>query len=112
MSGKLVTIRPDGTSSFAIWPKSGTPEWRVLADSVGGYIERVRVHYDGKVRDAYVNEDGISQGLPVNKPATALLAHPFYPDQNTLLGCLVIWVPDPVVRKGPKRKNPDGSVSS
>lgn len=112
MSGKLIVIRPDGTETEESWMKSGTPNWETLKRLVGGYIERIRVRYDGKVRDAYVNEDGLSERLEVNYHAMHILAPPFSASHNTIVGPVVIWLPNPTTRKGPKRIAPDGTVSS
>lgn len=114
MTGKLVIIQPSdspgSTLAEIVWDKSISPDLSVLQKHVGGYIERVRVRWEGKVRDAYVNEDGLSAAMPVNVYGTSILAPPFVPGVNVLVGNVVIWVPD--ARKGPKRVAPDGSVSS
>jgi len=39
---------------------------------VGGYIERVKVRYYGKVKDMWVNEEGLIHGLPVNAGASKI----------------------------------------
>jgi hypothetical protein len=95
MSGTIVILHVDGSTTEKRWEKRrGPPNWETLRDAVdGGYIEHVRVRWAGKVRDAYVDEDGISRGLPVNNKATAALAEPFI--GNTLLGPCAIWIPDP-----------------
>lgn len=113
MSGKLVIIQPTDVPGMQlpeiVWDKSSSPDLTVLQKHVGGYIERVRVRWEGKVRDAYVKEDGIGARMPVNVYGTSILAPPFDPRENVLVGNLVIWVPD--ARKGPKRVSPDGTVS-
>lgn len=91
--GKLVIIEPNGNRLNVGYPDK--PSLKNLQDAVGGYIERVRVRVDGRVRDGYVNEDGIAQELPVNFPAMQLLAPPFDQRVNTLLGNLAVWIPDP-----------------
>lgn len=95
--GKLITVRPDGTRKEA--RLSHKPTLEELQAEVGGYIERVRVRIEGRVRDAFVNEDGIAENLPVNRPAMGLLAPPFDANVNVLLGNLVAWVPDPKPKK-------------
>jgi hypothetical protein len=96
-SGTLVTINPDGSRSEQRLTKSPTLEQ--LQKQVGGYIERVRVRADGRVRDAYVNEDGLMQGLPINRHAGAMLAKPFV--GLSIVGPLTYFVPDPK----PKRES-------
>lgn len=97
--GKLITIRPDGTRKEV--RLSAKPTLDQLQWEVDGYIERVRVRIEGRVRDAWVNEDGIAENLPINRPAMDLLAAPFNP-RNTLLGNLTVWVPDPKPKKETK----------
>lgn len=90
--GTLTTIKPDGTRTAQRFETTKGAALSDLQAAVGGYIERVRVRFNGRVRDAYVNEDGYAKGLLVNRPATALLAEPFI--GVTLLGSVAIWEPD------------------
>lgn len=99
MSGVYVVVAPDGNQRRLKEPKKGR-QLHVLQFLAGtpvvkAYVERVRVRFEGKVRDGYVDEDGIQKRLPVNNHATRLLAKPFDPKRQTLYGNLVIWVPDP-----------------
>lgn len=99
--GTLTTIAPDGRHTaqrFETSAKVSGPGLSALQAAVGGYIERVRVRFNGRVRDAYVNEDGYSKGLLVNRPAMAILAEPF--QGATIVGNLAVWEPDP---KAPKQ---------
>lgn len=95
MSGKLVKIEVTGQVITLPWIKKGPPEWEFLRDAVGGYIERVRVRWDGRVRDAYVNENGYAEGCVINPSAMRILADPF--KGSTIVGPLCVWVPDPKV---------------
>lgn len=90
--GKLTTIAPDGRHTEQRFETAKGATLTDLQAAVGGYIERVRVRFNGRVRDAYVNEDGISQRLQFNRPGTALLAPPFTGSQ--LFGNVAIWEPD------------------
>lgn len=65
---RLVTIHPDGERSERRYEKRPTLE--DLQAAVGGYVEHVKVKYKGKIRDAYVNEDGKLKNLPFNEAAT------------------------------------------
>lgn len=105
--GKLYVITPDGSLPAQEFPKGH--ELKDLQTAVGGSIERVRIRFEGKVRDAYVNEDGIAQGLPPNRAATRLLAPPFHPAVNQLFGNVAIWVPTPKPSKAARaeQKNAD-----
>lgn len=104
MSGLLIKLFPDGTHVEEVWPKRGPPNWETLKRLVGGYIELVQVRYEGRLRDAYVNENGYSEGLQHNPHATALLGGRFEGTGTTIVGPLVIWVPlATAARKPPKR---------
>lgn len=94
-SGTLVVIKPDGTQTEARLSGRDVPTLEALQAAVGGYIERVRVRFQGRVRDGYVNEEGALNGLPNNKRATALLANPTLTVTGFLQGNLAVWVPDP-----------------
>lgn len=94
-SGTLVTIKPDGTRTEARFSGRDAPGLDALQAAVGGYIERVRVRFQGRVRDGYVNEEGVLNGLPSNPFATRLLAHPTLTANGYLQGNLAVWVPDP-----------------
>lgn len=100
-SGKLVVIHPDGTRVET--RHKAPPGLATLQEAVGGYIERVRVRFEGRVRDAFVNEEGALNGLPNNRDATAMLANPTLTVTGYLQGNLAVWVPDPKpVRTGRK----------
>lgn len=100
--GTLTTIKPDGTRTAQRFETTKGAALSDLQAAVGGYIERVRVRFNGRVRDAYVNEDGYAKGLLVNRPAMALLAEPFI--GATLLGSVAIWEPD---AKATRELDPD-----
>jgi len=101
MSGILIKIGPDGRKELHEYGARGTPKWEVLYGLVGGYIERVRVRYEGKLRDAYLNEEGLLKGLPINKYAHKLIqdAESNYAVQQYFVGPIVIWIPDKRVKK-------------
>jgi hypothetical protein len=88
MSGRLIRVETDGTFTTHFW--TGARPWplSLMQRLVGGYIERVKIKYDGRLRDAYVDEEGLVKGLRTNLFAlhTAGLH---------LVGPLVIWIPDP-----------------
>lgn len=93
MSGRIITIDPNGVETTIPVSRRGGPALETLQAAVGGYIETVKVRYDGRIRDAYVNEDGIALQLPYNERASALSVH------HTLFGTLAIWIPTPKVKK-------------
>lgn len=110
MSGVYIVIAPDGNQRRLKEPKKGR-QLDMLQQLVGSpvrkaYVERVRVTFEGRVRDAYVDEDGIMKQLPVNNHATRLLAKPFDRNRQVLWGTMVIWVPDPKPNGGKRREQP------
>lgn len=62
-------IPPSGEIKIERIPR-GSKELKVLQEHVGGYIEIVRVKYNGRMYQAYVNEDGRSLELAENLRAT------------------------------------------
>lgn len=84
----LILFKPDGsTDSRVCAGKKAT--LKELQDAVGGYIELIRVRHEGKVRDAYVNENGRFDGLPHNAQATTMASEFGY---GPLVGNAVIEV--------------------
>lgn len=73
----VAIIPPAGDIILERCPK-GTGELEALQGYVRGYIEVVRVKYNGRSCVAYVNEDGRSLGLDNNSRASKayLDAHP------------------------------------
>jgi hypothetical protein len=98
MTGRLIVITPNGTHSVTEIKTAKGPTLKDLQTAVGGYIERVRVRYDGRVRDAYIHEEGLILGLPVNNRATSMLAAE-YNTCGGIRGPLAVWVPDPKAKK-------------
>lgn len=92
MSGTLFVMSPDGRVTEERWEQTGYPKLEVMQRLVGGYIERVRVSWQGRKRDAYVDEDGLAKQLPPNFNATRLCG-------MFIVGSIVIWVPDKATRK-------------
>jgi len=103
MSGKLVKIDCFGKQSITKIEHSGPPTWDELNKEIGGYIERVRVKYEGKMRDAYVDEEGLLKDLPYNPIASKLVSNSYSTKPSGyvayIVGPLVIWVPEPKVSK-------------
>lgn len=92
MSGTMLRIDPNAPERTVRWEKSGPPNWETLRDLVGGYIERVRVKYQGRTRDAWVDEDGRMKSLSWNAKGTQLLCGPYV--GTTIVGPMVVWIPD------------------
>lgn len=90
----MVTVDLEGTQVTQPWGERGPPPWKVLSGLIGGgYIERVQVRFENKIRDAYVDEDGKPRGMPLNPHATKMLTVRYF--GQTLCGKMVIWIPDP-----------------
>lgn len=98
MSGLLVVVSPDGTQRAIPWIKHGQPDLKILQEAVGGYIERVQVRWEGKLRYAYVNEDGHALRLAINAAGTSLLSQRL--SGSFLVGPVAIWIPDPAKKQG------------
>jgi Domain of unknown function (DUF3846) len=87
--GSLVLITPDGK----ITAHPGPFILEQVQAWVGGYVELVRLSYAGRVREAYVNEEGKLDALPLNQAATDMLVPPLR-GHDVLVGTVVVWVPD------------------
>ena len=96
MSGRLVIIQPDGQRRTEVYT-SKRPILDRLNEAVNGYIEGVRVTFEGKVREAYVNEEGLLRGLPKNNHAMAMLYGMY--QGAYIVGNLCIVVPDAQPKK-------------
>src|ERR1044071_7231476 len=93
--GTIVIIKPDGSEERQRVESSKGWELETMQKAVGGLIERVKVRWEGRVRDAFVNEEGaITEGFDYNNKATHILALPFSPLSTRLYGNLAIWIPD------------------
>lgn len=60
---------------------------------LGGYMERIKVRYEGKVRDCYLDEEGFIKNLPVNTHVRKLAQDYYQQPCQVFLGPAVIWVP-------------------
>lgn len=96
MPGVIVKIDVDGSLTEIPIKYKGSVKWEDLHRNLNdGYIERVKVRYQGRVRDAYVDEEGLLKGLQRNLVAEQLVAD-YYgaPLSQWLVGPIVIWVPN------------------
>ena len=88
--GKLVTIMPDGTESVT---ESKKPDYETIHSLLGGYMERIRVRYEGRIRDAYVDEEGLIKGLDRNPKIEKMMDGMFKGYAAPIAGKAIIWVP-------------------
>lgn len=80
---KYVWFKTDGTQGEQISSHKLTlAEMQALVD---GYIERVRVRYRDKLRDMWVNEEGLLDGLPYNHQASEIAGQPIVGDVFIML---------------------------
>lgn len=95
-AGTLVVVPPDGPHYSMEVKKLDIQEVNKL---VGGYVERIKVRWEGRIRDCYLNEEGLLRQLPFN-PYIRKLAEDHYKVQcQPFAGTGVIWVPNPRVKK-------------
>jgi hypothetical protein len=88
MPGVLVKITPEGTESYHE-VKEKRPSLEQLQMLVGGYVELVKAKWEGRMREAYVDEEGLLKPNPIrNRVGAKLTSVPH------LVGNLVIWVPN------------------
>jgi hypothetical protein len=85
----LVIIQPDGTETRETYTGE-EPELEKLQKAVGGFIELVRVDFEGARRDAFVNEEGRLEGLPMKVRACEITGPYGY---GVIVGPIAILVP-------------------
>jgi hypothetical protein len=98
MTGRLITIRPDGsTVSQEI---EAEPELQTLNDIVGGYIELIHgfTTFGNEPCIAFCNEEGKLHGLPLNIPATLLWRQAGAATTDQLVGNVAIITGDAILR--------------
>lgn len=96
--GKIVVIKPTGEE--IILPADTKLDLRLMYLAIGcNSVERIKVRYEGKVRDCYLDEEGLLRGKRFN-PKIKELAEAYYgqPCQE-FAGSGAIWIPTP--RKKP-----------
>lgn len=65
----LLIVAADGSETRTPFTGKG-PTYQQLRDAVGNIIQPVSVFWQGKTRQAYVDEEGLLRGLPINERAT------------------------------------------
>ena len=71
--GYLVTIPADSRQEITRTEFAGkAPAYETLRNAVGGLIQPVKLVYEGRARDSYVNEEGLLRGMAYNARATAM----------------------------------------
>jgi len=93
-TGKLLLVYPSGASIEEVVTDKKGPSLETLQRVVGGCIERIKVRYNDRTRDAYVNEDGIAKNLPYNGIASRMTNGTIFAGAN-IVGVCAVWIPDP-----------------
>ena len=89
--GTMVLLKTDGTEEHI---ESKKLDLHKMYDLIGcSIVERVKVRYEGKVRDCYLDEEGLYHQTAPN-PAVKKMAEDYYgaPCQ-IFMGNAVIWIP-------------------
>ena len=87
--GTVIVIDVKGAELHT--PSNKVPELEWMQGIVGGYIERVHVHYKGKPTWMIVNEEGLLKGLPINQKATDIyLTHARIQGMEVLPGACIV----------------------
>jgi hypothetical protein len=94
----IVVVKPTG--EYITLPADDKMDLRLIGLAIGaGVVERVKVRYEGKVRDCWLDEEGwINQKRP--NPEVKKLAEAYYgvPCQE-FAGSGAIWIPTPRSKK-------------
>lgn len=103
--GTIVVVKPTG--EYIHLPADKKLDLRLIYMAIGAStVERIKVRYEGRVRDAYLDEEGIMNGKRPN-PEIKKLAEAYYgrPCQ-TFLGSAAIWIPEPAPKKDVEIRDP------
>jgi len=94
----IIVIKPFG--EIISLPADNKLDLRLMYLALGCHtVERIKVRWEGKVRDCYVDEEGAIRGRPLN-PELRKLAQGYYgQDIQEFSGPGAIWIPTP--RKKP-----------
>jgi len=93
--GTMTVIHPDGTETVTLFTEGTQPSLDQLQAAVGGLIEPVDAFCAEGVQ-AYVNEEGLLRGLPINPAGTAAVKWPVG-ERDRLTGSKVGPLVGPVV---------------
>lgn len=92
--GRLVAIKPDGTTEERASKKLDLAIVRELIGNGCTIVERVRGRYEGRVRDIWLDEEGLLKVNVTFNPYVREMAEAYYgrPCQE-FAGTGVVWVP-------------------
>lgn len=86
----MVKINPDGSRETRQVPRRGEPTFEDIKGFLGGYYERVQMRYEGRIRYAYVDEEGLIKGLPFNEEVTRNLDGHFKNYAGMIVGPAIV----------------------
>lgn len=86
--GQLLVIRANGNRETLHFVPGQRPLLSSMQALVGGDIEQIAVRVDGKVREAYVDEEGRRKNLPFNAAASELSCN-----GHRICGTMIVWIP-------------------
>lgn len=95
---KIIVIKTTGEE--VILPAGDKLDLRLMYLAIGcSTVERIKVRYEGKVRDCYLDENGLFSDKRFN-PAVKRMAEAYYgaPCQE-FVGSGAIWIPTPRKKK-------------
>lgn len=96
--GTIVVVKPTG--EYIHLPADKKLDLRLIYMAIGAStVERIKVRYEGRVRDAYLDEEGIMNGKRPNPEIRRLAALYYGPNIQTFLGSAAIWIPTPKEKK-------------
>jgi hypothetical protein len=98
--GKIVVVKTTGEEITL--PADDKLDIRLMYLAIGcNVVERIKVRYEGKVRDAYLDEEGLLRPVVRMNPKIKEYAEAYYgrPCQD-FAGNAAIWIPTPRKPKG------------
>jgi len=91
---QIIVVKPSG--EYITLPADNKLDLRLIGLAIGaGVVERVQVRYEGRIRDCWLDEEGLLKGRQLN-PEVKRLAEARYgvPCQD-FAGPGAIWIPTP-----------------
>lgn len=92
--GKLIAIKPDGTTEEVESKKLDLEATKKLIGNGCEIVERVKVRFEGRVRDCWLDEEGWCKPNVANRHVKRMAEEYFGRDCQEFGGVGVIWVPN------------------
>lgn len=101
--GTIVVVKPTG--EYIHLPADKKLDLRLIYLAIGAStVERIKVRYEGKVRDCYMDEEGFLNGKRPNAEIRKLAEAYYGVPCQTFVGSGAIWIPTP------KKEKANGAV--